>query len=316
MKSFLKHSMLALTVVCVGLTSVVTDADAARLGGKKSSGMQRSSEQMSTPSVNQGFNKTTTPQNNAQTTANSTSPAQPSPVQQPSTARKWLGPIAGIAAGLGVAALLSHLGLGEGLASVLSMVLLAGLAFMVIRFALSFFNRQKTQAAGTGVYGGDFRKAQDSMHFKREQTPPPASPNVFQTPPASSGSTNALKQASHVDSEAFLRTAKGFFIRLQTANDKKDMDDLRRFLTPEMFAETQLQIMERGAEVQTSEVVSLNATLVSLVTEDSHDIGSVRFTAQLKMNGALMPEDVSEIWHFTKWSNHANEWSLAGIQQD
>ena len=304
MKSFLKHSMLALSVVFASLIGVVTDADAARLGGKKSSGMQRSSEQLSAPSASQST-KATAPQNNPQAATNA-----PSAAQQPSTARKWLGPIAGIAAGLGIAALLSNLGLGEGLANILTMVLLAGLAFVVIRFALNLFRRQKPQTAGAHATG--YSASQNSAHFKHEQTQSPVSPNVFQAP----SSTSSLKQATHVNADEFLRTAKGFFIRLQAANDKKDMDDLRRFLTPEMYAEAQLQVMERGADVQTTEVLSLNATLVSLVTEGAHDIGSVRFTGQLKMSDEAVADEVSEIWHFTKWSNHANEWSLAGIQQD
>ncbi|AXF86692.1 hypothetical protein DTO96_102448 [Ephemeroptericola cinctiostellae] len=309
MKSFLKHSLVALSVAAVGLIGMVTDADAARLGGKKSSGMQRSSEQLSTPSFNQGT-KTIAPQNSPQAATNAASPVTPSPVQQPSTARKWLGPIAGIAAGLGIAALLSNLGLGDSMASMLSMLLWAALAFIVIRFALNLFKRQKPQTAGAHVTG--YPTSQNSTHFKHEQPPSPVSPHVFQAP----GSTSSLKQATHVNAEEFLRTAKGFFIRLQAANDKKDMDDLRRFLTPEMYAEAQLQIMERGPEVQTTQVVSLDATLVSLVSEGSHDIGSVRFTGQLKMNDEAVADEVSEIWHFTKWSNHANEWSLAGIQQD
>lgn len=300
--------MVALSVVAVGLIGMVTDADAARLGGKKSSGMQRSSEQLSPPSFNQGT-KTTVPQSNTQNTPQAATNT-PSPVQQPSTARKWLGPIAGIAAGLGIAALLSNLGLGEGMASMLSMLLLAALAFVVIRLALNLFKRQKPQTAGTQATG--YAASQNSTHFKHEQTASPVSPNVFQAP----SSTSSLKQATHVNADEFLRTAKSFFIRLQAANDKKDMDDLRRFLTPEMYAEAQLQIMERGSEVQTTQVVSLDATLVSLVSEGSHDIGSVRFKGQLKMNDEAVADEVSEIWHFTKWSNHANEWSLAGIQQD
>jgi predicted lipid-binding transport protein (Tim44 family) len=44
-------------------------------------------------------------------------PATPAPA--PSGMSRWLGPIAGIAAGLGLAALLSHFGLPEGLGTFL-----------------------------------------------------------------------------------------------------------------------------------------------------------------------------------------------------
>jgi predicted lipid-binding transport protein (Tim44 family) len=49
------------------------------------------------------------------------------------------------------------------------------------------------------------------------------------------------------DSEGFSRTAKMIFIRLQAANDTADLDDLRRFTTPELFASIRLEIQERGA---------------------------------------------------------------------
>ncbi len=301
MKSFFKHSILACTVVLFGLMSVAPDADAARLGGKKSSGMQRSSEQ-----YNGSQGTSTAPQRTQQQVGANA----PNNAQKPSLARRMMGPLMGIAAGLGIAALLSHLGLGEGLASLVTMLLFAGLAFMALRMLLSFL-RPKTQSASYPSYGN-----QQPTGFQRKD----AAPNVFGSPsaaPATTGSaTSSLKPASNVNPDEFLRLAKGFFIRMQAANDKKDMDDLRRFLTPEMFAEAQMQIMERGSEVQTTEVVSLNANLLGLVNEGTHDVGSVRFTGQIKSNDAVMAEDFSEVWHFTKWSNHSTEWSLAGIQQD
>jgi predicted lipid-binding transport protein (Tim44 family) len=117
-------------------------------------------------------------------------------------------------------------------------------------------------------------------------------------------------------SDEFLRLAKSYFIRLQAANDKKDTDDLRRFLTPEMFAEAQLQIAERGSTTQTTDILELNAVVTSLVTQGALDIGSVRFTGQIQCSDALAPESFSEVWHFSKVAGVGNEWSLAGIQQD
>ena len=312
MKSFFKHSVVACTVVVFGLMSVIPDADAARLGGKRSSGMQRSSESYKTPNNPNGTQGTNTaaPQRNPQAGATA-----PNNTQKPSLARRMLGPLTGIAAALGIAALLSHLGMGEGLASMVTLLLFAGFAYFALRFLLGFL-RPKTQAAGN--YG--HTNPNNSASFKRDSSPAhtASAPQVFAptSAPASASSTAGVSPASHLNEDEFLRIAKGFFIRLQAANDKKDMDDLRRFLTPEMFAEAQMQIMERGSEAQTTEVLTLNASLLGLVTEGSHDVGSVRFTGQIKSNGAVMAEDFSEVWHFTKWRNHDNEWSLAGIQQD
>ena len=42
--------------------------------------------------------------------------------------------------------------------------------------------------------------------------------------------------------ETFLRSAKTSFIRLQAANDRKDLNDIREYTTPEMFAEISMQL--------------------------------------------------------------------------
>ena len=79
------------------------------------------------------------------------------------------------------------------------------------------------------------------------------------------------------DVETFLRGAKTTFIRLQAADDAKDLDDIKQYTTPEMYAEITMQIQERGSEPQKTEVVNVNAQLVDFAIEDGYDIASVRF---------------------------------------
>lgn len=282
MKAFFKHAVVAVSIAVVGLVGVVSDADAKRMGGSKSTGMQRSSQQI---------NQTPAAASPTAAAQQRTTSAAPNAAKAPSAASRWMGPLIGIASALGIAALLSHFGLGEGMASILTALLLAGLAFMVFKMLFNVFRAKKPQAAGG--YGFN-----DAPQARTSSSP-------FNTP-----------AAANVNNDEFLRIAKGFFIRLQAANDKKDTDDLRRFLTPEMFAEIQLQIVERGNTEQTTDILQLNATVLNIVSEGTHDIGSVRFTGRIKCSDQPMAEDFSEIWHFTKWSNHADQWSLAGIQQD
>ena len=105
-----KFLTLAAAVV-IGFTLNVTDAEAAkRLGGGGSSGMQR---------------QATPPAKNTQQAAPSQQPAAPAAAPAAQPKRSWLGPIAGLAAGLGLAALASHLGFGEGLANFMMIALLA-----------------------------------------------------------------------------------------------------------------------------------------------------------------------------------------------
>lgn len=114
------------TVLTVGVV-VSNDADAKRLGGGRSFGRQpQSIQRQQTPPV----------QPTQPSRAQPATPATPAAAPKPSPNR-WLGPLAGLAAGLGIAALLSHFGLGGALAGMIANILivaaLALFAFWVFR---------------------------------------------------------------------------------------------------------------------------------------------------------------------------------------
>ena len=91
-------SLLAV-VFAVGLSTAAMDAEAAkRMGSGKSIGMQRQATQDKAPS--------------APTQSNAAAPAAGAAGAAAAPSRSWMGPIAGLAAGLGIAALASHLGTG------------------------------------------------------------------------------------------------------------------------------------------------------------------------------------------------------------
>src|SRR5262249_56540614 len=105
---------------------MLNDADAARMGGGRSLGTQRQSispPRSTSPSASTNPNAASQPALPAQPGA--TLPARPAtaPAAAPSGMSRWLGPIAGLAAGIGLAALLSHFGLGEGVATFLMLAL-------------------------------------------------------------------------------------------------------------------------------------------------------------------------------------------------
>ena len=117
MKPFLLMLAMAFTV---GLATVATEAEAAkRMGGGKSLGTQRQAAPDKSPPVA------------------STSAAGPAAAAAPAaTSRSWMGPVAGLAAGLGLAALASHLGFGDELATMVMVGLLAAVVMAVIGFVL------------------------------------------------------------------------------------------------------------------------------------------------------------------------------------
>ncbi len=285
----MKRSFLALFAAFFAFAAlVVSDAEAKRLGGSKSIGMTRST----TPTQ-----PATTPQN---ATAAAPQPAAaPTPAAQPGK-RSWLGPVAGLAAGLGLAALASHFGFGEELAS---FILIALLVFGGL-FLFRMLTRSRQPQGGLQYAGAGADGRADPMRFDAQQV--------------GAGGTAPMSDAAAIptdfDTEGFLRQAKLNFIRLQAANDRGDMDDLKAFATPEVFAEVQMQYEERGRKPQETDVMQLDAALLELVTEGGQHIASVRFHGLLREEAASAPAHFEEIWHLTKPVDGSFGWRVAGIQ--
>jgi predicted lipid-binding transport protein (Tim44 family) len=117
------------------------------------------------------------------------------------------------------------------------------------------------------------------------------------------------------DAPAFERIAKMIFIRLQAANDSADLNDLRAFTTPEMFAAVKLDLQERGTAPQTTDVVRIDAEVLDVASEAERQVVSVRFHGLIReeKDGAAAPFD--EVWHLVRPSDGSREWAIAGIEQ-
>lgn len=274
----MKHFLISLFAVFLAFGLGAHDAEAKRLGGGKSFGMQRSApaKQEAAPA----------PQRPQQAGA----PAQAAPQK-----RGWMGPIAGLAAGLGLAALFSHLGLGEEMANFLMLALLAFAAFLLVRWVM---RRNMPQPSPALQYAG---------------ASPGFEPVRFDAAPASGGQ-DARHFPPGFDAAAFAREAKLNFIRLQAAFDAGNQDDLRAFTTPEVFAELAMQLAERGATGEPTDVLAVEATVLAAAEEANRLVVSVRFTGQVR-EGNADPAAFDEIWHLVKPASGAGGWVIAGLQQ-
>ncbi|HEX4942702.1 MAG TPA: Tim44-like domain-containing protein, partial [Usitatibacteraceae bacterium] len=211
-------------------------------------------------------------------------------------------------AGLGLGALLGSLfsgGLG-GMGGILLLLLAAGVAFMAYR---AFASRRAPVT-------------NPPMQFEGIGSDVPARPplniggGINSAPVESPQSQAAAAAIPGFEAEPFLRVAKTSFIRLQAANDARDLDDIRDYTTPEMYAEISMQIRERGDAIQKTEVVTLNASLVEAVVEGDYAIASVRFTGLIREAADANPEPFDEIWHVRKsLVDRKATWLIAGIQQ-
>ena len=309
-------------VMSIGLafTLAPIDVEAKRLGGGKSQGMQRQAPDkpaQSTPA---------TPNNNAATPAPATAGAAAAAAPK----RSWMGPIAGLAAGLGLAALFSHLGMGEGLANFVMLALLAVAAFFVIRLLMRRFAggaapRPAMAMAGAGAGVAAARPAAPTSFvderpgMQRSAAPSVAIGSALTTPlavPGVAAAAPAPMLPADFDGPGFERLAKMLFIRLQAANDKADLNDLRTFTTPELFAALRMDLHDRGDNAQQhTDVVKVDAQLIDFAQEAEQQIVSVRFTGHVKEEANAEATPFDEVWHVIKPQDDSRSWAIAGIQQ-
>jgi predicted lipid-binding transport protein (Tim44 family) len=260
------------------------DAEAKRLGGGLNLGKQTSSYSRSSTT----------------NTTKSSSTATQSATR--SGASRWLGPLAGLAAGGLLAALL----FGDGFEGfqMLDFLLIAGL--LLLGFKLFRTYRQNAgQAQPAGPYGSP------GNGFSLDQGP--ASGSLAD----STDSAPTQERPAWFDAQSFVTGAKTHFIRLQAAWDKGDLRDIREYTTPELFAELQMERMRLGQETHYTEVMTLNAELAGIQREADQVVASIRFSGLIQEAQGAQAQNVSEIWNVVHdWDSPDGDWLIAGIQQD
>jgi predicted lipid-binding transport protein (Tim44 family) len=232
-----------------------------------------------------------------------------------------MGPLAGLAAGLGLAALMSHLGMGEEFGSLIMMVLLAGVAFIAIRFLMSRMRGAQAPRAMAGSNGLQFAGVPDAAAPWSAGSPSsspgpvemPAEPTAPVAAAASFGTSPRVPVG--FDQAGFERIAKMIFIRLQAANDSADLNDLRQFTTPEMFAAIKLDLQDRSGAAQQTDVVRVDAEVADFSDEAERQVVSVRFHGLIREEQGGEANPFDEIWHLVKPLDGSREWAIAGIQQ-
>jgi predicted lipid-binding transport protein (Tim44 family) len=314
-----KKVLLSLFVVLIAASFVAPEVQARRLGGGATSGMKRQA-----PPAQPAQTVPAKPADAAaQTPAGATAAAPAAAAPK----RSWLGPIAGLAAGLGLAALMSHFGLGAEFGSLLTMLLLAVVGVFVVRFLMRRF------MSGAGNRGPAMATPQ-GMRFSEPAFAPTsgsATSASAMSGSATSGSATSgsavsgglpLQQAARTgfppgfDAAGFERIAKLIFIRMQAANDTADLADLRQFATPEMFATFKLELQERQGAAQQTDVVRLDAQVLEFAQEDDRQIVSVRFHGLIREEKDAPASAFDETWHLTKPLDGSRDWAIAGIAQN
>lgn len=315
-----------LTGLMVGVivASFAFDVEAQRrFGGGRSFGKQSPTVQQ-----RQATPPAQTPQQQAapsQQQAPAASAARPGTAPAAAAPRSPLrGALMGLAAGLGIAALASWLGLSETLAMILTVVLI-GLALMLVAgFVLRRMRPAQQPAYGTaGTPRGP--GTYTNMGYETSPAPAPVQPHAVTaaTPAARSGS--AMEEFARpgaaaggpwgvpagFDTKGFLDAAKSHYVKLQQAWDTGNLDELSDFTTNEMFIALTHELRARAGHSKT-EVVSIDAELLGIESSADEHIASVKFDGTLRVDGQV--ERVSEVWNLSK-PVRGGGWVLAGIQQ-
>ena len=327
MKSSLFTRFLAAALMTgTSLAVIAPDAEAARrMGGGKSVGKQSDNVTKQAPPA------TPSKAAAAQPAATPASAAAPQPARN-----KWLGPLAGLAAGLGIAALLSHLGMGGALAEAMMTFLMIGLlvaaAFFIYRM-IKNRNAPTLAPAGGSPNGNSPFAAREALQPSAAPTPQPFAGGVPAIgsaiapaigsgiapaigggiAPAAGGGTWTVPAGFEVDD--FLHIAKMYFVRMQAAWDAADEKDIRNFTTPEMYAEIKLDLNTRTENTRT-DVVKVDAEFLGVEEHGETTLASVRLSGLIRESADGAAEAFSEVWNLEKPATARASWVLAGIQQE
>jgi predicted lipid-binding transport protein (Tim44 family) len=174
------------------------------------------------------------------------------------------------------------------------------------------------QYAGAGSQGPypdtGSRVPYPAMGSETVAAPPPSQAAGFEAQPQAVAVT-APGVPAGFDVAGFLRGAKLNYMKLQIANDRGDLAELREFTSDDLFEELKKDVQQRGNAKQQTDVLALNADLLEVVTEGDKHWASVRFSGTVRESPSESPTGFEEVWNLAKPVNGSQGWQLAGIQQ-
>lgn len=310
-------SML-LILSAMAMFAVTSDAEARRFGGGMRFGKQSSNVTQQRQAVKPPAAAAQNTQRTATAGAAGTAAAGTAAAAKTGMSR-WMGPLVGIAAGLGIAALLSSLGLSGAFLEMMSSLALIAL----VAFAVLYLVRRLRGAS---------RPMAPAGHSYRQAEPPAASwPQSGASSAPAAATASALPASGPVieaaaspvqdpswfipadfDVPGFLEQAKQRFVQIQTLWDAGNRETLREYLTDDLLTEVTPQLPQLD-EGNRTEVVLLNAEMLGIEAVAGGHLASVRYSGMLREAAGAEAFRFEEVWNLYKADGQG--WLLAGIQQ-
>jgi predicted lipid-binding transport protein (Tim44 family) len=288
----LKHLLILLPILIATLVimAMVQTAEAKRFGGGRSFGGRSS--------YSNNYSRST-PSKSTQAGRTGQTPRR-SPMG---------GMFGGVLGGMLMGGLLgSMLGGGHFMGpNFLDILLIGGGIFLLMRFL-----RRRREAAAT--QGG---LSADGTPYTMHRSDHRAAWDNLQT---GSGTATGASQAPTVppgfDQDDFMKGAKAVYQRLQNSWDKRDLNDIRTFTSPEVYSFIEEQY-KNDPTPSTTEILLINGELLEVKTTGNQTVATVYFDVLMREDSSSQDtEQVREVWHFSKYENKSGDnWVLEGIQQ-
>ncbi|WP_417781196.1 Tim44 domain-containing protein [Stutzerimonas xanthomarina] len=278
MKSVLSLFM----ALCLSLTFSL-DAHAKRFGGGKSFGSAPSHQTRQAPKQTQA----------APTQAGKTPAA-------PSGASRWLGPLAGLAAG----GLLASMFMGDGFEGIqfMDILIFGGIAFLLFRFLAARRRQQQPAMAGHG-----------HAPMQREM---PAQPSIFGSSATSAAAVPVINAPAWFNEQNFVAAAREHFLSLQQHWDANEMDKISEFVTPQLFEFLKRERAEIGDAYQSTFVDDLQIQLDGVDDQADKTVATLTFVGVSKNSRFDQGESFSESWRMERAQGENQPWLVAGIRQN
>lgn len=278
--AYLFFPLIALTLLLFTWPDL---ADAKRMGGGGSFGSKPS------------YSKPAAPTKDSPAMAKQSAPNAPS----------RFGGLGGMFGGLLMGGLLGSMLFGGGAFTgpgMLDILLLAVGGFLLFKFIKS--RRVATANSAPYAYAGNVETQNSATHGGwGHQHVEPQTP---QRPVMPLG----------MDEHEFLKGAKALYTRMQASWDRRDIDDIKQFASPEVYEEIARQAVLDPAHGRT-EILMVEARVLEARSTGTETVISVLFDAMLREDDANAPaEQIREIWHIRRDESASSpQWTLEGIQQ-
>ncbi|MGE8354408.1 MAG: Tim44 domain-containing protein [Pseudomonas protegens] len=290
MKRFLSIAM----ALCIGLTMSL-DANAKRFGGGKSAGAAPTHQTRQAAPTAPGAPA-------AAATAGAAGAA--GAAAKAGGASRWLGPLAGIAAG----GLLASMFMGGGFQGmqIFDILIMAVIAFVIFRFIAARRRKQQEQFAPAG-HAPMQREA-----FEPQQ---PAGGSIFGGS-AAPVARPVINAPAWFNEERFIEAARSHFQSLQQHWDANEMDKITEFVTPQMLQFLKQERADLGDGFQSTYIDNLQVQLEGVDDRADKTIATLTFSGVSKTSRFDQGEVFSESWNMERAQGDNQPWLVAGIRQN